>query len=79
LAVNPFEVRISQVKQFLHQEIRLNKTGAVPTLNLREIGYHMDTLHEIERVGLRNLNDVQSLRLSRVLEAVEVQMKPSDN
>lgn len=77
--MSTYEARITQVKQFLHQEIRLNKTGATPTLNLREIGYHLDTLHEIERVGLRNLNDMQSLRLTRVLDAVETQMRPSDN
>lgn len=50
-------------------------------MSLREIGYHMDVIHEIERVGLRHLSDFEELRLRRVLDTIEGQMStnPSDN
>jgi len=76
------ETRISTVKHFLNSEVRKNKTNHnIAIMSLREIGYHMDVIHEIERVGLRHLSDFEELRLRRVLDTIEGQMStnPSDN
>jgi hypothetical protein len=69
------ESRISLVKSFLNAEATRYRTSHSATLDLRDIGYHLDSLHEFERIGIRNLNDIETLKLNRVLDSVESLMK----
>lgn len=70
--INDLENRIRKAKAYLNKEMTACKLGHDGTqFNLREIGYHMDTIHEIERVGLRNLNEIETVKLNRVLGTVE--------
>jgi hypothetical protein len=69
------ESRISLVKSFLNAEVTKNRNAVSTNLNLRDIGYHLDSLHEFERIGIRNLNDIEALKLNRVLDSIEGFMK----
>ncbi len=80
--VTSLENRIRTAKAFLNAQVTSCKVDSGSTnQNLRELGYHMDTIHEIERVGLRNLNDIERVKLTRVLGVVEDNMgvQVSDN
>jgi hypothetical protein len=70
------ENRISSAKTFLNAEIVNIKTGNQASMPRQEIAYHLDTIFEIERTGLRHLNDLQEVKLNRVLTSVESLMTP---
>ena len=59
-------------KRFLQQEMINNKlqTGN-QVLNFREIGTRMDMIHEAERVGVRNLGERQSRKLTKMISELE--------
>lgn len=73
--VTSLENRIRNAKAFLNAQVTNCKVSDNTTnQTLRQLGYHMDTIHEIERVGLRNLNDIERVKLTRVLGDVEETM-----
>ena len=74
------ETRISHAKHFLNSEmthVRVNRVSNKVKIN--EIGLSLDTLHEAERIGIRNLNEVEYSRVSRVLTSIEARMALSGN
>jgi hypothetical protein len=80
--VNNLETRIRAAKQFLNTEATQVRLGnATSSLDLQEIGYQMDVIHEIEQTGLRNISEVQEIKLNRVLGKLEsvMQIKISHN
>lgn len=48
-------------------------------LSFREIGVRMDMIHEAERVGVRNLGESQSRKLTRMIAQLEDQLGISLN
>lgn len=78
--INELETRISVVKHFLNSEmtqVRVNRLNN--KTNLHEIGFSLDTIHEAERTGIRNLNEAEYSRIHRVLTSVEARMSLSGN
>jgi hypothetical protein len=65
------EQRIFAAKNFLNNEVTNLKVSGDANFSLHEIGHHLDTIHEIERIGIRNLDDISSIKLERVLNTVE--------
>ncbi|MDX2283660.1 MAG: hypothetical protein NW241_05830 [Bacteroidia bacterium] len=64
--------RIQATKEFLNREIVRNRVDpATATLNLREIGTKMDMIHEVERMGIRNLDEDRGRKLSRMMAELE--------
>ena len=72
--------KIIAAKSFLHAEIvriRTNKNTVTP-LSYREIGDRMDMIHEAERIGVRNLGERQTRRITRLLDQLETyQVSPN--
>jgi hypothetical protein len=74
------EARILLAKQFLNNELTNIKTdNGKATLEIHEIGKHLDTLHEAERIGLRYLSDLEFARVHRTLTGLEARMGLSRN
>lgn len=72
--------KILATKSFLNRElVRNRKQGTESTLNFREIGVRMDMIHEAERVGVRNLGETQSRKLTRMIDQLENQIGVSLN
>lgn len=64
--------KLLATKRFLQKELvnnRLNTGNQV--LNFREIGTRMDMIHEAERVGVRNLGERQSRKLTKMIAELE--------
>ena len=78
--VNELEVRIKTAKRFLNSEITQFKLSANDSVaGLNHLGSQLDRIHEIERVGIRRINDLQFSRISRLLTSVEARMNMSTN
>lgn len=72
--------KILATKSFLNRElVRNRKQGIETILNFREIGVRMDMIHEAERVGVRNLGETQSRKLTRMIDQLENQIGVSLN
>lgn len=72
--------KILATKSFLNRElVRNRKQGIETILNFREIGVRMDMIHEAERVGVRNLGETQSRKLTRMIDQLENQLGVSLN
>jgi hypothetical protein len=62
---------ITQCKQALQNlmtQAKINPTAASTNLNM--LGSHLDLIHEIERAGLRNLQDADQIKIRRVIRTV---------
>jgi hypothetical protein len=74
------EIRIKAAKRFLNQEMTQIKLGGVaPNFTLNEVKTLKDGLHELERVGMRNLTDMHQIKVKRLLTSVEACMKLPSN
>lgn len=65
--------KVVAAKSFLNSEIvriRTNK-HTVSALSYREIGDRLDMIHEVERVGVRNLDDRELRRITRLVSQLE--------
>ncbi len=72
--------KILATKSFLNRELVRNRNqGDTTVLNFREIGVRMDMIHEAERVGVRNLGETQSRKLTRMIAQLEDQIGISLN
>ena len=80
MTVSELQAKIVAAKSFLNSEIvKIRTNGAqISSLNYREIGTRLDMIHEVERVGVRHLGDLQLRRISRVVDELE-QYRPSAN
>lgn len=64
--------KIQASKAFLNREmVRLRTTGESAFFTLDEAGSRIDVLHEIERIGLRNIGEREGRKLKRVLVELE--------
>jgi len=78
--IKQLEDRIQYAKSFLHHELTCHKIeNGKASLELGQVGYHLDTIHEIERIGLRRLDDIDFVKIQRVLTSVEACIKLSKN
>ncbi len=69
------EDRIKAAKRFLNRELTQHRLGTIGQFTRNEAGYLKDTLHEAERMGLRNLSDMHYIKVQRLLTSVEARMK----
>ncbi|MDX2061539.1 MAG: hypothetical protein SFY70_00595 [Bacteroidia bacterium] len=79
--VRELEERLKAAKRFVNTEItnrklRRSKLTQLPTVELLSI---QDNLHEVERLGLRNLDDMRVIKIERVLTSIEALMNLSSN
>lgn len=72
LTVNELHTRIVAAKNFLNQEVvRIKTNEGRSAMTYREIGDRLDMIHEIERIGIRNLNDDEVRTVTRMLVMIE--------
>lgn len=78
--VKNLETRIIHAKHFLDMEVTNLKTqNGKAVLGYMEIGHCLDAIHEVERIGLRNLDELDSARILRTLTNIEARMQLSRN
>ncbi len=69
------ETRIFEAKYFLNSQMTALKTQQEPSfVEIDAIGYQINTLHELERIGVRKLTDLDFIRAQRILSSIESQM-----
>jgi hypothetical protein len=69
------EARIFEAKYFLNSQMTALKTQQEPSfVELDAIGHQINTLHELERIGVRKLTDLDFIRAQRILSSIESQM-----
>ena len=71
--------RIERAKYFLAREMNQIKASGGELYRLDELNYYMEVLYEAERIGVRNLNEMERIRVGRVLEQIEQRMASSMN
>lgn len=72
--------KILATKSLLNRELVRNRNQEDNAmLSFREIGVRMDMIHEAERVGVRNLGESQSRKLTRMIAQLEDQLGISLN
>lgn len=74
--VKELEERIVAAKRFLNQEMTcIRNENGENSLSVQQVAYHMDHIHQIERIGLRKIDEMDFIRIKRVLTSVEARMK----
>lgn len=71
--------RINAAKRFLDGEMTNLRLGRNAHISAFEIHTHRDTIHEVERQGLRNISELELIRIQRTLTTLEAQMNLSNN
>jgi hypothetical protein len=71
--------RINAAKRFLDSELTNLRLGRSVQISAFEIHTHRDTIHEVERQGLRNISELELIRIQRTLTTLEAQMSLSNN
>ena len=65
--------RLLSVKKLLNAKLVRLKTSSDSTpISYRELNERLDLIHEVERIGLRNLSDRDLRKLNRMLAMVEM-------
>lgn len=73
MTYNDLHSKIVAAKRHLNSEIvRLKTTGEGTVANFRQIGDRLDMIHEVERIGIRNLNEVENRKISRMLVSLGI-------
>ncbi|MBK9454020.1 MAG: hypothetical protein IPN95_32415 [Bacteroidetes bacterium] len=69
MSLNDLHSKIVAAKNFLNSEmVRLRTNNdTVSAMGYRELGDRLDMIHEIERIGIRNLGDRDMRRISRLI------------
>lgn len=74
------ELRLVAAKRFLNSAVTTLRTRPEAAhFSLSEIGSMKDRIHEVERKGMRNLSDMDTIRIQRLLTSVEAVAKMSNN
>lgn len=72
MSINELHTRILGAKKFLNQELVKLKTQTGETnMGFREINDRLDMIHEVERIGYRNLSEHENRKIQRMLKMLE--------
>jgi hypothetical protein len=73
MSLNDLHSKIVAAKNFLNSEMVRLRTNhdTLSTMGYRELGDRLDMIHEIERIGIRNLGDRDLRRISRLIGQLE--------
>ena len=72
MTAQDLHAKVLATKHFLNKEIVRNKKSSNEALlTFREIGVRMDMIHEAERKGVRNLDDRENRKLTRMISELE--------
>ncbi len=73
LQITPKELynKIQEAKYVLSQQINHLRAEGGDLDLMDDLRYKMEVLHEMERIGVRNLNEVQFIRAMRIIRKLE--------
>ncbi|MEL6625454.1 MAG: hypothetical protein AAFQ83_14120 [Bacteroidota bacterium] len=72
MTAQDLHAKVLATKHFLNKEIVRNKKSSNEAmLTFREIGVRMDMIHEAERKGVRNLDERENRKLTRMISELE--------
>lgn len=70
--VQELDFRVKHAKRFLNAELtNLKTSNGHASIDAIQAGHMQDRIHEVERKGIRNLNEMDVIRLERVLMDIE--------
>ncbi len=69
------EEKIKIVKRTLEIELNNIKRNLPHTMTYEELGNHMDAIHECEKKGLRNLSELETIKLHRIFNSINSRLK----
>ena len=74
MSMNDLHAKIVAAKNFLNAEMVRLRTNhiTVSDMGYRELGDRLDMIHEIERIGIRNLDERDLRRITRLLTQLEI-------
>ena len=65
--------KIVAAKKHLNSEmVRLKTSGAGSVVHFRQIGDRLDMIHEVERIGIRNLNERETRKITRMITSLGI-------
>lgn len=73
------EEKVKIVKKTLEMELNNIKRNLPHTLTYEELGNHMDVIHECERKGIRNLNELETIKIYRIINTINNKLNLSLN
>lgn len=69
---NDLHVKILGAKNYLNAElVKIKTDNEYKSLGYREINDRLDMIHEVERIGYRNLNEREMRKINRMLEILD--------
>lgn len=73
MTLSDLHSKIVAAKHFLNSEMVRLRTNhdTISAMGYRELGDRLDMIHEIERIGIRNLDDRDLRRISRLITQLE--------
>ena len=75
---NDLHTKVLVAKKFLNTElVRLKTAGNAAPIHYREINDRLDLLHEVERIGYRNLSERDLRKLNKMLLALDTTIAQS--
>ncbi|GAB4416298.1 MAG: hypothetical protein OHK0039_25550 [Bacteroidia bacterium] len=80
MTIQELHAKIQATKTFLHREATRQKIKSEQDgLSFREIGDRLDMIHEVERIGVRNLGERENRKITRMIRELEQHYKISQN
>jgi len=73
------EEKIKIAKRTLEIELNNIKRNLPHTMTYEELGNHMDIIHEYERKGLRNLSELETIKIYRIINSINTKLNLSLN
>lgn len=74
MSVSELSAKIQASKSLLQKEmVRCKINPNASSMTVREIGMRLDMIHEAERKGVRNLEENQSRKLTKMINDLEKQ------
>lgn len=78
MTVNELHSKIVAAKKFLNDEVvKIRTSQGTSSFNFREVGDRLDMIHEVERIGVRNLNEREQRKIARMIDQLDIKVSPN--
>lgn len=75
MTVNELHSKIVAAKKFLNDEVvKIRTATGVSSFNFREVGDRLDMIHEVERIGVRNLSEREQRKIARMIDQLDIKV-----
>ncbi len=73
------EEKVKIAKRTLEMELNNIKRNLPHSMSYEELGNHMDIIHECERKGIRNLSELETIKIYRIINSINSKLNLSLN